>query len=110
MADQPALGPNGHLLDASKIIWYNDPDDNQPIQPGQHGIILNSFILSQIFIFQLSLYTIYCLWPYNGRTCPCPVPLEFYLQNMTDGRRLTRTCLITVYCMAVPIRWYGVQP
>jgi hypothetical protein len=30
--DQPALGPDGQLLDASKIVWYNDPDDPQPIQ------------------------------------------------------------------------------
>ena len=53
MADQPALGPDGQLLDASKIVWYNDPDDNHPIQPGQHGhgIISNSFVLSQIFIY-----------------------------------------------------------
>jgi len=33
MADQPALGPDGHLLDATDIEWYNDPDDAQPIQP-----------------------------------------------------------------------------
>jgi hypothetical protein len=33
MADQPAVGPDGQLLDASKIIWYNDPDDAQPVQP-----------------------------------------------------------------------------
>jgi hypothetical protein len=33
-ADQPALGPDGQLLDASKISWYNDPDDPHPIQPG----------------------------------------------------------------------------
>ena len=31
-ADQPALGPDGQLLDASKITWYNDPDDSHPIQ------------------------------------------------------------------------------
>jgi hypothetical protein len=30
---QPALGPDGQLLDASKIDWYNDPDDAHPIQP-----------------------------------------------------------------------------
>jgi hypothetical protein len=29
---QPALGPDGQLLDASKIDWYNDPDDAHPIQ------------------------------------------------------------------------------
>jgi hypothetical protein len=33
MADQPALGPDGRLLDATEIEWYNDPDDAQPIQP-----------------------------------------------------------------------------
>jgi hypothetical protein len=31
-ADQPARGPDGQLLDASKIEWYNDPDDPHPIQ------------------------------------------------------------------------------
>jgi hypothetical protein len=30
---QPALGPDGQLLDTSKIEWYNDPDDAHPIQP-----------------------------------------------------------------------------
>ncbi|KAF8799534.1 hypothetical protein BYT27DRAFT_7263832 [Phlegmacium glaucopus] len=33
MADQPALGPDGQLLHASKIVWYNNPDDAHPIQP-----------------------------------------------------------------------------
>jgi hypothetical protein len=33
MTDQCALGPDGKLLDASKIPWYDDPDDPQPIQP-----------------------------------------------------------------------------
>lgn len=33
MADQSALGPDGQLLDATEIKWYNDPDDAQPIQP-----------------------------------------------------------------------------
>jgi hypothetical protein len=33
MTDQCALGPDGKLLDASKIAWYGDPDDPQPIQP-----------------------------------------------------------------------------
>ena len=32
LADQPAWGPDGQLLDASKITWYNDPDDPHPIQ------------------------------------------------------------------------------
>ncbi|KAF8495508.1 hypothetical protein F5888DRAFT_1615702 [Russula emetica] len=30
--DQSALGPDGQLLDASKITWYNDPNDPHPIQ------------------------------------------------------------------------------
>ncbi len=33
MANQPALGPDGRLLDVSKIKWFNNPDDAQPIQP-----------------------------------------------------------------------------
>ena len=33
MADQPALEPDGQLLDISKIEWHHDPDDAQPIQP-----------------------------------------------------------------------------
>jgi len=45
--DQPALGPDGQLLDASKIAWYNDPDDPHPIQSVptssklQEGKVLN---------------------------------------------------------------------
>ena len=30
---QPARGPDGQLLDASEIAWYNDPDDPHPIEP-----------------------------------------------------------------------------
>lgn len=33
MTDQVAVGPDGQLLDASKIPWYHDPDDAEPIQP-----------------------------------------------------------------------------
>ena len=33
MSDQAALGLDGQLLDASKIAWYNDPNDALPIQP-----------------------------------------------------------------------------
>ncbi|KAM6493884.1 hypothetical protein JOM56_010245 [Amanita muscaria] len=33
MADQCALGPDGTLLDASKILFYNDPDDETPLPP-----------------------------------------------------------------------------
>ena len=53
MADQPALGPNGQLLDTSKIVWYNDPDDDRPIQPTSNmhrSIAFNSFITSERFI------------------------------------------------------------
>ena len=32
-SDQCALGPDGQLLNISKIVWHNDPDDAQPIQP-----------------------------------------------------------------------------
>lgn len=42
MTDQPALGPDGRLLDASKIVWFNDPDDPHPIQPtsdAQRGMV-----------------------------------------------------------------------
>jgi hypothetical protein len=33
-SDQPALGPDGQLLDATEIEWFNDPDDAQPISHG----------------------------------------------------------------------------
>lgn len=29
--DNCAIGPDGELLDASKIVWFNDPDDDQPM-------------------------------------------------------------------------------
>ena len=32
-SDQCALGPDRKLLDASEIIWVNDPDDLMPIAP-----------------------------------------------------------------------------
>ena len=56
-SDQPALGPDGQLLDASKIAWYNDPDDPHPIQPisitseVQEGEALNFITISQRLIF-----------------------------------------------------------
>ncbi|KAK6981295.1 hypothetical protein R3P38DRAFT_3376237 [Favolaschia claudopus] len=31
--DQCAVGPDGQLLDASKIVFYNDPDDANPLPP-----------------------------------------------------------------------------
>ncbi|KAI0280551.1 hypothetical protein BC826DRAFT_975242 [Russula brevipes] len=36
MADQPALGQDGQLLDATEIEWYHDPDDARPIPPSSH--------------------------------------------------------------------------
>ena len=33
MGDQPALGPDGKLRDASQIEWFHDIDDPCPIQP-----------------------------------------------------------------------------
>jgi len=48
MAEQPAVGPDGQLLNASKIKWYNDPDDVHPIQPTsktQHSIVLDSLFI-----------------------------------------------------------------
>jgi len=42
-ADQPALGPDGKLLDASKIAWYNDPSNPHPIQQeGEASTLLYS--------------------------------------------------------------------
>ena len=31
--DQCAVGTDGKLLDESKIVWYNDPEDSIPIVP-----------------------------------------------------------------------------
>jgi len=36
-SDQCALGPDGELLDTSKIVWVNDPDDLMPIAPIQQA-------------------------------------------------------------------------
>ena len=44
MAEQLTVGPDCQLLDASKIDWYNDPDDVHPIQP-QHSMVLNYYSL-----------------------------------------------------------------
>ena len=33
MEDQPALRPDGKLLDASKIEWFHDPHDPYPMWP-----------------------------------------------------------------------------
>jgi hypothetical protein len=57
-ADQPARGPDGQLLDASEIPWYNDPDDPNPIQSKSsssrvqegEGDNLDSFLRRLIFL------------------------------------------------------------
>ena len=36
-SDQCALGPDGKLLDASEIVWVNDPSDPMPIAPIQQA-------------------------------------------------------------------------
>ena len=32
-SDNCAVGSNGKLLDASQIVWFNDPDDDEPMAP-----------------------------------------------------------------------------
>ena len=32
-SDSCAIGTDGNLLDASEIVWFNDPDDDTPIAP-----------------------------------------------------------------------------
>ena len=32
-----AQGPDGHLLNADQIVWYNDADDDTPIAPPSSG-------------------------------------------------------------------------
>jgi len=32
-SDNCAVGPNGELLDASQIVFFNDPDDDEPMAP-----------------------------------------------------------------------------
>jgi len=55
LADQPTIGPDGQLLDASKIEWYNDPDDAHPIQltsDMRQGLFLNHLhlkIVAKVF-------------------------------------------------------------
>ncbi|KAF8472376.1 hypothetical protein DFH94DRAFT_696155 [Russula ochroleuca] len=47
MTDQAALGPDGQLLDASKIAWFNDPDDPKPIQPCTTAMLSTSSVQGQ---------------------------------------------------------------
>jgi len=65
MSDQAALGPNGQLLNASNIKWYNNPDDTQPIQVHstmQEGIVSN---LLYLVITDKESISFLC-------QCPCP--------------------------------------
>jgi hypothetical protein len=32
-SDNCAVGPDGKLLDASQIVWFKDPDDDEPMAP-----------------------------------------------------------------------------
>jgi hypothetical protein len=32
-SDNCAVGPDGNLLNASQIVWYDDPDDDEPMAP-----------------------------------------------------------------------------
>ena len=32
-SDNCAVGSDGKLLDASQIVWFNDPDDDEPMAP-----------------------------------------------------------------------------
>ena len=48
MEDQPALRPDGKLLDALQTEWFHDPDDPHPMQPitilqGTVSILFTSF-------------------------------------------------------------------
>jgi hypothetical protein len=52
-SDNCAIGSDGELLDASRIVWYNDADDDEPMVPAmtlltaQHQVstmMLDSFI------------------------------------------------------------------
>jgi hypothetical protein len=54
-SDNCAVGPDGKLLDASQIVWFNDPDDDEPMAPAttssmaqrQHQVsmtMLDSFV------------------------------------------------------------------
>jgi hypothetical protein len=63
MTDQSALGPDGQLLDASKIEWFNDPDDTHPIQPTsdvrhrRHGIVFLSALIHRSLLTDLFFST-----------------------------------------------------
>ena len=39
-SDSCAVGPDGTLLDASQIVWFNDPDDDEPMVPATSSVPL----------------------------------------------------------------------
>ncbi|KAJ7212844.1 hypothetical protein C8J57DRAFT_1227483 [Mycena rebaudengoi] len=43
MSEQCAVGPDGKLLDAKTIVWYNDPDDAQPLPTAPTSTIPSFF-------------------------------------------------------------------
>src|SRR6266849_5886945 len=53
LVNQSALGLDGQLLNASKITWYNDPDDSHPIQSTSkvQGNVFNSIRFWRQLIF-----------------------------------------------------------
>ncbi|KAF8460448.1 hypothetical protein DFH94DRAFT_678468 [Russula ochroleuca] len=54
MTDQAALGPDGQLLDTSKIAWFNDPDDPKPIQPCTTATPSTSSVQGAVITFLLT--------------------------------------------------------
>jgi len=60
-SDNCAVGPNGNLLDASQIVWFNDPNDNEPMAPATSSMAqpqvsmttLNSYITKVPALFSM---------------------------------------------------------
>ena len=38
-SDSCAVGPNSTLLEASQIVWFNDPDNDEPIVPATSSVL-----------------------------------------------------------------------
>src|SRR5712672_2663174 len=69
LADQPARGPDGQLLDALKITWYNNPDDPHPIQ------LASGVQEGNVLIASLHLATIHSCQVESVNTYAQSVPL-----------------------------------
>ena len=41
-----ARSPSGHLKEAHKIEWVNDPDDDIPLKPNRKSVETNVFLFS----------------------------------------------------------------